>query len=166
MNTISHSAPASAGLRSRLGSVTAWLERFPMSVLLLVIRVGVGMVFVRAGLLKYRSWEFTVVLFRDEYKVPLLAPEVAARMAMIQELTLPVLLFIGLGARLATLPLLGMILVIQTFVYPNAWADHLFWAGALALILTRGPGAISVDHLIGRRFSRRARNDSPLGWTT
>ena len=152
MTTIS--APAPAGFGARANAVTAWLVRFPISVLLLVIRVGVGMVFFKAGLLKYNSWEFTVLLFRDEYKVPLLPPELAAQMAMIQELTLPVLLFLGLGARLATLPLFGMLLVIQTFVYPNAWADHLFWAGALGLILTRGAGALSLDHLIARRFSR------------
>lgn len=154
------SATAQARLVSQARAVTARLERFPMSVLLLVIRVGVGMVFFKAGLLKYGSWEFTVLLFRDEYKVPLLAPELAARMAMIQELTLPVLLFLGLGARLTTLPLFGMLFVIQTFVYPNAWADHLFWAGALALILTRGAGAFSLDYLIARRFRPARSNES------
>jgi putative oxidoreductase len=158
MTTTSATAPAR--LASWARAVTARLERFPLSVLLLMIRVGVGMVFFKAGLLKYSSWEFTVLLFRDEYKVPLLAPELAARMAMIQELTLPVLLFLGLGARLATLPLFGMLLVIQTFVYPNAWADHLFWAGALALILTRGAGVFSLDFLIARRFRPAGGNES------
>ncbi len=153
MTTITTTAPA--GTPDRIQHLLAWLERTPPSVLLLVIRVGVGMVFFKAGLLKYGSSQLTVMLFRDEYKVPLLAPELAARIAMIQELTLPVLLFLGLGARLATLPLFGMLLVIQTFVYPNAWADHLFWGGALALILTRGPGAFSLDYLIARRFRRR-----------
>jgi len=138
-------------LTARVLDLYTRLERVPMSLLLLIARVGVGMVFFKAGLLKYNSWEFTVLLFQDEYKVPLLAPELAARMAMVQELVLPVLLFIGLGTRLATLPLLGMLLVIQVFVYPNAWADHLYWAGTLALILTRGPGVFSLDHLIGGR---------------
>ncbi len=141
-------------LASRFRQITGWLERFPISVLLLAMRIGVGMVFFKAGLIKYESWEFTVVLFRDEYQVPLLAPEVAARLAMIQELSIPVLLFLGLATRLATLPLFGMILVIQTFVYPNAWADHLLWAGALALILTRGPGVFSLDHLIAVTLRR------------
>lgn len=150
----------STGFVGRGHGLTAWLERVPMAVLLLAIRVGVGMVFFKAGLLKYRSWEFTVLLFRDEYKVPVLPPEVAARIAMTFELTLPILLFVGLGARLATLPLLGMLAVIQTFVYPNAWADHVFWAGALALILTRGPGALSLDHLIARRFEQAGCNES------
>lgn len=157
-------ARLAAGLAGRVRAVTMWLERVPMAVLLLAIRVGVGMVFFKAGLLKYRSWEFTVLLFRDEYKVPLLPPEVAARTAMTFELTLPILLFLGFGARLATLPLLGMLLVIQTFVYPNAWADHLFWGGSLALILTRGAGALSLDHLIGRRFER-GRNEV-AAWRT
>ncbi len=142
-------------LAARVRAVFARLELIPMSLMLLLMRVGVGMVFFKAGLLKYNSWEFTILLFRDEYKVPLLAPELAARMAMVQELTLPILLFVGLGTRLATLPLFGMILVIQTFVYPNAWADHLFWASALLLILSRGPGVFSLDHLIATRFSSR-----------
>ena len=135
-------------LVERLQAVYARLEQIPMSLLQLLLRVGVGMVFFKAGLLKYNSWEFTLLLFRDEYKVPLLAPELAARIAMVQELVFPVLLFIGLGTRLATLPLFGLLLVIQTFVYPNAWADHLFWAGALLVILSRGPGVFSLDHLI------------------
>jgi len=142
-------------LAARVRAVFARLELIPMSLMLLLMRVGVGMVFFKAGLLKYNSWEFTILLFRDEYKVPLLAPELAARMAMVQELRLPILLFVGLGTRLATLPLFGMILVIQTFVYPNAWADHLFWASALLLILSRGPGVFSLDHLIATRFSSR-----------
>jgi putative oxidoreductase len=153
MTTLTATVSATAATPVR--ALAARLERFPMSVLLLLIRVGVGMVFFKAGLLKYHSWEFTVLLFRDEYKVPLLAPDIAARMAMVQELTLPILLFLGLGARLATLPLFGMLIVIQTFVYPNAWPDHLFWGGALALILTRGAGAISLDHLIARMFRRK-----------
>lgn len=139
-------------LTDRFSALTARLERIPMSLLLLFARIGVGMVFFKAGLLKYESWEFTVLLFRDEYKVPLLDPELGARMAMIQELTLPVLLFIGLGTRLATLPLFGMLFVIQTFVYPNAWADHLYWAGTLLLILSKGPGVFSIDHLISSRL--------------
>jgi putative oxidoreductase len=139
----------------RVLAIYARLEQIPMSLLLLLARVGVGMVFFKAGLLKYQSFEFTVLLFRDEYKVPLLDPELGARMAMTQELALPVLLFVGLGTRLATLPLFGMLVVIQTFVYPHAWADHLYWAGTLLLILARGPGMFSLDHLITRRRHRQ-----------
>ena len=129
------------------------LERVPLSIIQLAMRIGVGAVFFNAGLLKYNSWEFTILLFRDEYKVPLLDPVTAAQMAMIQELTLPVLLFVGLATRIATVPLLGMIAVIQTFVFPSAWTEHLVWASILVFLLTRGPGVFSVDYLIARRFS-------------
>lgn len=130
------------------------VERFPLSIIQLAMRFGVGAVFFKTGLLKYHSWEFTVLLFRDEYKVPLLDPVTAAQIAMIQELTIPVLLFVGLATRIATVPLLGMIAVIQTFVYPNAWTEHLVWASILVFLLTHGPGAFSLDHLIARHFSR------------
>jgi putative oxidoreductase len=125
------------------------LGRFPLSMIQLAGRIGVGVTFFKAGLLKYQSWEFTVKLFQDEYKVPLLDPAVAARIAMVQELTIPILLFLGLATRLATVPLLGMIIVIQMFVYPNAYNDHLVWGSILILLLTRGPGVFSVDYLIG-----------------
>jgi uncharacterized membrane protein YphA (DoxX/SURF4 family) len=73
----------------------------------------------------------------------------------LNELTIPIFLFLGLATRIATLPLLGMILVIQVFVYPNAWPDHALWGSALILLLTRGPGALSVDHLIERYFAKK-----------
>ena len=133
------------------------LARFPLSLIQLAGRIGVGATFFKAGLLKYRSWEFTVKLFQDEYRVPLLDPAVAARIAMVQELAIPILLFLGLATRIATLPLLGMIAVIQTFVYPNAYNDHLVWGSILLLLLTRGPGLFSIDYLIDRHFRRRSR---------
>lgn len=130
------------------------LSGFPLSVIQLAMRIGVGAVFFRAGLLKYQSFEFAIKLFEDEYKVPLLTPAVAARLAMFNELTWPLFLFLGLATRMATLPLLGMIAVIQIFVYPSAWSDHLLWGSILVFLLTRGPGALSVDELIERYQSR------------
>ena len=95
------------------------------------------------------------MLFRDEYRVPLLPTETAALLATATELSMPVLLALGLFARLATLPLLGMVIVIQLFVYPQSWAEHLTWVALLLLILTRGPGAFSFDRLIAPSlFSR------------
>jgi putative oxidoreductase len=140
-------------MRETWEATRRWLDRVPLSLIQLAMRIGVGAVFFNAGLLKYHSWEFTVKLFEDEYKVPLLAPEVAARLAMIQELTLPVLLFLGLATRAATVPMLGMIAVIQTFVYPNAWTEHLVWSSILVFLLTRGPGILSLDHLVDRYFA-------------
>ena len=133
-----------------LGSLSEKLGRFPLSIIQLAMRIGVGAVFFRSGLLKLDSWQFTIQLFRDEYRVPFLDAVLAAQVATAVELGVPPLLFAGLATRLATLPLLGMIAVIQFFVYPNAWSDHLLWASALVLVLTRGPGAFSLDHLIVR----------------
>ena len=142
---------------TRLSTLLERLERFPLSILQLAMRIGVGTVFFRSGLLKIDSWEFTVRLFRDEYRVPLLDPVLAAQAATIVELGVPPLLFAGLATRLATLPLLGMIAVIQVFVYPNAWSDHLMWAAALVFVLTRGPGAFSVDYWVAKGVATRRR---------
>jgi putative oxidoreductase len=143
-------------LRRLFVSVRAWLARFPLSLLQLGMRIGVGAVFFNSGLLKYNSWEFAVKLFEDEYKVPLLDPTVAARLAMFTELTFPIFLFLGLATRLATLPLLGMVFVIEVFVYPQAWTEHLMWASMLVFLLTRGPGMLSLDHVIERYFAKSA----------
>src|SRR5262249_11641755 len=103
----------------------------------------------------YQSFEFAVKLFEDEYKVPFLAPDVAARMAMINELTTSTLLFLGLATRMTTLPLLGMIAVIQIFVYSTAWPDHLLWGSILVFLLTQGPGPL------GRLSHRPVRFEEP-----
>lgn len=139
------------------------LARFPISLILLAGRIGVGVTFFRAGLLKYNSWELTVKLFQDEYRVPLLDPTLAARIAMVQELTIPILLFAGLATRVATLPLVGMIAVIQTFVYPNAYNDHLAWGAILLLLLTRGAGVVSLDYLIDHYLGRRTPAEPGIG---
>jgi putative oxidoreductase len=157
---VSHPFPTStrdvAGI-AWLDATRVWLARFPLSIIQLAGRIGVGATFFKAGLLKYQSWEFTVRLFQEEYRVPLLDPAVAARIAMVQELTIPILLFLGLATRIATLPLLGMIAVIQTFVYPNAYNEHLVWGAILLLLLTRGPGVFSMDYLIDRYVEKRLR---------
>ncbi len=105
---------APTGCRARLLSVTAWLGRFPLPIAQLLFRLAIASVFMKAGLTKTASWEFTVQLFADEYKVPVLPPEVAALMAATFELSCATLLALGLATRAATLPLLGMIAVIQT----------------------------------------------------
>jgi len=134
---------------SRLGAVRAQLARFPLTVLSLLFRVAVAGVFLKAGLNKIASWELTVQLFADEYKVPVFSPELAARMAVTFEIGCSLLLIAGLFTRVATLPLLGMIAVIQLFVYPSAWSEHLTWGSILIFLLTRGPGALSLDRAIG-----------------
>jgi putative oxidoreductase len=136
--------------RAPLAVLRARLERFPMSLLQLLFRISIASVFWHSGLTKVASWQTTVVLFRDEYRVPLLPPEIAATLAASTELSMPALLVLGLFTRLATLPLIGMVCVIELFVYPEDWVEHLTWFSMLLLLLTRGPGPISLDHWLAR----------------
>lgn len=131
------------------------LDALPLDLLLLAARVAVGCVFFQSGLTKIASWQTTLLLFRNEYALPLVPPEIAAPLAASVELSMPVLLVLGLATRLATLLPLAMILVIQTFVYPENWTEHLTWATLLALVLFRGPGVLSLDALVGLKFTRR-----------
>jgi putative oxidoreductase len=137
------------GVRGRIAHAVGLAGRFPLSILQLMFRLAIASVFLKAGLNKLASWELTVQLFADEYKVPVLSPEVAATLASTVEIGCSTLLILGLGTRLATLPLLGMILVIQTTVYPNAYAEHLTWASILLFLLTRGGGPWSLDRVLG-----------------
>ena len=139
-----------ASLAIRLHHAIATLDRFPLSILQLMFRIAIAAVFWSSGLTKIASWDTTVALFRDEYMVPLLPPEIAAVMSATFELSCSVLIIVGLATRLATLPLLGMTFVIEVFVYPEFWAMHLMWATILLFLLTKGPGAFSLDHYAGR----------------
>ena len=107
--------------------------------------------FWRSGQTKVNGFsirEETFYLFREEYKVPLLPPDLAAYLSTIGEHVFPVLLFVGLASRLSALGLFGMTMVIQLFVVPGGWPEHILWLSLLTLIIARGPGAISLDHLI------------------
>ena len=146
-------APAS-GLRLHLADLLALLGRVPLSIHQLLFRLAIAGVFLRAGLIKIGSWESTVALFAEEYKVPVLAPHVAAALGATFEVGCSLLLVLGLGTRLAALPLLGTIMTIQLFVYPQAWSEHLVWGSILLFLLTRGGGALSLDALIGRARGR------------
>ena len=140
---------AAKGLRTRLAAVTALLQHLPLSLIQLLFRLAIAAVFLNGGLTKTANWMLTIQLFADEYQVPVLSPEIAAMMSVTFEFGCSILLVLGLATRLATLPLLGMLAVIQTFVYPNAWSDHLTWGSILLFLLTRGGGALSLDRLLG-----------------
>src|SRR5260370_25875690 len=104
---------------------------------------------------KLANWDTTLVLFADEYRVPVLPSETAAYMAASIELTTPVLLVLGLATRPVALVLLGMTTVIEAFVYPEAWPTHIQWGAILLVLLCRGAGKWSLDYLLYRRFSSR-----------
>ena len=154
--TQSGNVPDTGRIWSLWRHATTLLEAFPLGLMLLVGRVAVASVFLKSGLTKIASWEVALQLFRQEYQVPVLPPEIAALLATSFELGCSALLIAGLFTRLATLPLMGMVFVIQTFVYPDAWTDHLMWFTLLLLILTRGPGPISLDAVLGRLLRKSA----------
>lgn len=128
-------------------------EQIPQSAVLLLSRIAVADIFWRSGQTKVNGLsirEETFYLFREEYKVPLLPPDLAAYLSTIGEHVFPVLLVIGFASRLSALGLFGITLVIQLFVVPGGWPEHLLWFALLISIIARGPGAISLDHLIWR----------------
>jgi putative oxidoreductase len=128
----------------------ALLNRVPLSLLLLFARCATFSVFFRSGLVKLADWNGTIQLFVNEYKVPVLPPQIAAYISASMELGVSSLVLIGFATRFGVLGLMGMIGVIQIFVYPMAWPDHIQWLAFMLFILCRGPGVFSVDYLLGR----------------
>src|SRR5438477_5009689 len=147
MTAVSSSMPGRVLLRIR-----GMLERVPFSLLALPLRVAVATVFWSSAMTKLANWNTALALFEDEYQLPLIPPHIAAYMAVTIELTTPVLLVLGLATRFAAFVMLGMTAVIEIFVYPLAWPDHIQWAAMLLVLLCRGAGALSLDHLVWRRF--------------
>ncbi|SER43338.1 putative oxidoreductase [Pseudomonas sp. NFACC02] len=123
------------------------------SLLSLVARFAIAGVFLMSGRTKVEGFltitDSTYELFRTEYKLPLVPPEIAAHMAAYAEHLFPLLLVLGLFSRLSAFALLGMTTVIEVFVYPDAWATHLTWAGLLLIIIAKGAGKLSLDHRLG-----------------
>ena len=115
-----------------------------------------GLVLDPIGLQVQWGWpqlsEGTLELFRTDYRLPFLSPELAAPMAAISEHVFPLLLIAGLASRLSALALLGMTAVIEVFVYPGAWPTHALWATCLLYLIARGPGKLSLDHLVARHW--------------
>jgi putative oxidoreductase len=124
----------------------------PPALLLLVARLGIAAVFFLSGRTKVTGFlelkPSTYTLFRSEYALPLIPPEWAAHLATYAEHLFPLLLVLGLLTRPAAAALLGMTLVIEVFVYPDAWPVHLTWAGLLLPLLVYGGGAWSLDRVI------------------
>ena len=144
------------GLRAHWNSAAERLTRIVShDALALAMRVAVAAIFFYSGRTKVEGFltltDSAYELFRTEYKLPLVPPEIAAHLAAYSEHLFPLLLVLGLFTRLSALALLGMTLVIQVFVYPDAWPTHLSWAAVLLYLLGRGGGRLSLDHAMGVR---------------
>jgi putative oxidoreductase len=146
-------------VRAERASSTWWSRLLPESLLLLVARLGIAAVFFQSGRTKVEGFltikPSTYDLFANEYTLPLIPSEIAARMATGAEHLFPMLLVLGLFTRLSALALLGMTTVIEVFVYPDAWPTHLSWAGLMLPLIACGGGSWSLDHLRRGWASRR-----------
>ena len=150
------SMPAFAFATDLYARATTSLQRYVAPVFDLAVRLWIAQVFFMSGRTKIADWETTIYLFESEYKVPVLPPEIAAYIGTTFELLMPLFLIVGLASRLAALPLIAMACVIQ-FALGAANPDydsveHFYWMFLLAMIIIRGPGPLSLDHLIRRRF--------------
>ncbi|QDF97862.1 hypothetical protein CJ010_15640 [Azoarcus sp. DD4] len=167
----SHAAPASPIAGLILGGI-ALLSRIPDTLIALLGRFSVAAIFWKSGQTKIEGFVLDIVsgeagfgwprlsdsaieLFRSEYRLPLLPPELAAPMAAVAEHVFPALILLGLATRFSALALLVMTLTIQLFVYPDAYPTHGVWATVLLVLIARGPGAISLDHWLARRYAPR-----------
>lgn len=150
--------------RRLLGRSASWSGALPEALVLLLARVLVARVFWEGGRSKMDGWfslrPVVVDLFRDEYRLPLIAPGIAAPLTAGLEHVLAVLLVVGLCSRLAASGFIAMTAVIQLFVYPEEWwTQHGFWVALLLFVVVRGPGPVSVDGLLHHRSLRPSRPD-------
>lgn len=156
--------------QSLIGFGIGLAERIPHSLIALLGRFSIAAVFWKSGQTKVQGFAIDIVsgefqfgmprlsdsivdLFRDEYRLPLVPPEIAAPMAAFAEHLFPLLILIGLATRFSALALLVMTATIQLLVYPDAYPTHGVWATVLIFLIARGPGVVSVDHLIARRVA-------------
>lgn len=156
-------------MNSLIARAIALLEKIPHSLIAFIARFSIAAVFWKSGQTKVEGlaidlvdgtfqigWphlaDSTIPLFQSEYHVPLLSPEIAAHMAAFAEHFFPILILVGFATRFSALALLGMTLVIELFVYPDAYPTHGTWAAVLLYLMTTGPGKLSIDYLISRRY--------------
>jgi putative oxidoreductase len=147
--------PGPAGLVRR---VHGWMAGLPYWLVALIARLSMAGVFWQSGRTKVEGWHVTdsaVELFRSEYQLPVLDPVLAAHLAAFAEHVFPALLVVGLATRFSALALLIMTLIIQLFVYPDAWPTHGTWAACLLLLMTEGPGRLSMDWILDRQLRTR-----------
>jgi putative oxidoreductase len=177
MNTVTSSGNAATGgmvprLTALTQAVPGRLGQLPNTVLAFIARFSIAAVFWKSGQTKIEGLAIDIVggtfslglprlsdnavfLFKEEYKLPFLPPELGATLAALGEHILPVFILLGLATRLSALGLLVMTLVIQLFVYPDAYATHGTWAAVLLYLMAHGPGKLSIDAWIAG--SRQAR---------
>lgn len=138
-----------------INQAIAFVSRIPNDAIALLARISIAAIFWRSGATKVDGFALSdsaIELFREDYKLPLIDPVTAATLAALAEHFFPFLLIVGFASRLSAAALLGMTAVIQIFVYPGAWPIHGVWATTLLVILARGPGVVSLDAFIAKKY--------------
>ncbi|MGB8278076.1 MAG: DoxX family protein [Methylovirgula sp.] len=154
-------APAIWPMRM-IGKIIEGLEAIPYSLIALAARIFPAAVFWMSGETKVEGWHLkasAITLFREDYRLPLVDPVIAAHLAAFAEHFFPILLVLGLASRFAAFSLLFMTAVIEIFVYPDAWPTHGVWATCFLIVISRGPGIFSLDHFIARAFGLAKRRN-------
>lgn len=163
---------AHTGIVRMIQAMIEYLERIPASLIAALGRFSIAAVFWKSGQTKIEGFALDIVdrtfqfgwprladsalfLFREEYRLPFMSPELAAPLTAFAEHLFPFLILIGLATRFSAAALLGMTLVIQLFVYPDAYPTHGVWATVLLYLMARGAGVFSIDHWIARRVKHR-----------
>jgi putative oxidoreductase len=170
-NTLPNAAATTSHpVASLLQTFVRLCSRIPDSLIAYIGRFSIAAVFWKSGQTKVEGFVIDIVsgdihlgwphlsdsvipLFKDEYHLPLVPPEVAAPMAAFAEHFFPALILLGLATRLSAFALLGMTMTIQLLVYPDAYPTHGTWAAVLLFLIARGPGKLSIDHWIAKRFA-------------
>lgn len=137
-----------------IGAILHLFERIPYWLVALTARVALAKVFWSSAQTHLANWQTTQYMFANTYKVPLLPPDMAAYVAVALEVIVPPLLVLGLATRFAALAIFCMTLVIEIFVFPQAWPTHIQWAAMMLVLMAWGAGRISLDALIRWWFSK------------
>ena len=161
------------GITNKIGmlpkAIVAIFERIPDSLIGALGRFSIAAVFWKSGQTKIQGFSIDIIngdfhmglphlsdsaltLFRDEYRLPLIPPELAAPAAAFAEHFFAILILVGLATRFSALALLAMTLIIEIFVYPDAYPLHGVWATVLLYLMTKGPGRVSLDHWLAKRY--------------
>nr|WP_254413663.1 DoxX family protein [Vibrio furnissii] len=141
----------------RYHALCHWLQRDFASLLLLLCRIWAGWVFWQSGVSKIANWDSTLYLFELEYHVPLLPWQLAAYLATGAELALPLLLMPGLFGRFSALALFAvnaMAVVSYPLLWEQGFTDHQLWGFMLLMVVVWGPGRLSLDHWLSRKWQR------------
>ena len=158
MTTATSTSPATPNrLIAMFDGLIAWFGHIPYWLIALTCRIALAQVFWSSAQTHLANWQTTLYLFGSDYSLPFLPPVLAAYMAVTIELVVPPLLLLGLATRFASLVVFGMTLVIEIFIYPQAWPTHIQWAAMMLVLMTYGAGPLSLDWLIRRKVGGNAQ---------